>query len=307
MTRNIRRTLWPPILVLLALTGAMAQIQPSGIALTGTVVDQRRAPVTDATVTLKGARNYMVEQVKTDAAGRFRFDRVDAGSFSLEVEQEGFAHSVTPVQVGGKFSVNLAIKLSLPAVVTKVTVVGDEPAQVSTDISQNLDTASVDENLLEKVPVFDQDYVTAMSAFLDAGSIGTSGVHTIVNGVEVTSVTVSASAVQEVRINQNPYSAEYARPGRGGLEIITKEAGSDYHGTFNFIFRDSALNARDTFALVRAPEQRRILEGAFGGPIGHSKSWSFMLSGQGGVTVSRVNRLHDEAFRFATNMRKDEM
>ena len=162
---------------------------------------------------------------------------------------------------------------------TKVTVVGDEPAQVSTDISENLDTASVDQNLLEKVPVFDQDYVTAMSAFLDAGAIGTSGVQTIVNGVEVTSVTVSASAVQEVRINQNPYSAEYARPGRGGLEIITKEAGSDYHGTFNFIFRDSVLNARDTFALVRAPEQRRIFEGAFSGPIGRSKSWSFMLSG----------------------------
>jgi hypothetical protein len=104
-------------------------------------------------------------------------------------------------------------------------------------------------------------------------------VQTIVNGVEVSSVTVSASAVQEVRINQNPYSAEYSRPGRGGLEIITKEAASDYHGTFNFIFRDSVLNARDPFALVRAPEQRRIFEGAFSGPIGHSKTWSFMLSG----------------------------
>ena len=197
----------------------------------------------------------------------------------VEVEHEDFARSVTPLQVSGRASATLTIKLSLSSVVTKVTVVGDEPAQVSTDISENLDTASVDQNLLEKVPVFDQDYVTAMSAFLDAGAIGTSGVQTIVNGVEVTSVTVSASAVQEVRINQNPYSAEYARPGRGGIEIITKEAGSDYHGTFNFIFRDSVLNARDPFALVRAPEQRRIFEGAFSGPIGQSKSWSFMLSG----------------------------
>jgi hypothetical protein len=280
MNRNFLRTIWLPALVLLGLTGAAAQDRPGGVAVTGTVVDQRRAPVTDATVTLHQDPNATLEPVKTDAAGRFRFEGVGEGGYLVQVEHEGFARSVTSLQVSGKPPAALTIKLSLSSVVTKLTVVGDEPAQVSTDISDNLDTASVDQNLLEKVPVFDQDYVAAMSAFLDAGAIGTSGVQTIVNGVEVTSVTVSASAVQEVRINQNPYSAEYGRPGRGGLEIITKEAGSDYHGTFNFIFRDSALNARDAFALVRAPEQRRIFEGAFSGPIGQNKSWSFMLSGR---------------------------
>lgn len=279
MKRNVLRTIGLPALVLLGLTGAVAQSQPGGVAVTGTVLDQRRAPVMDATVALNQDPSTTKETVKTDAGGRFRFEGVADGSYSVEVQHEGFARSEMPVQVTGRAPAALTIKLSLSSLVTKVTVVGDEPAQVSTDISENLDTASVDQNLLEKVPVFDQDYVTAMSAFLDAGDIGTNGVQTIVNGVEVSSVTVSASAVQEVRINQNPYSAEYARPGRGGLEIITKEAGSDYHGTFNFIFRDSALNARDVFALVRAPEQRRIFEGAFSGPIGGSKSWSFMLSG----------------------------
>ena len=279
MKRNILRTIWLPTVVLVGLTSAAAQTPSGSVAVTGMVVDPRRAAVTDATVTLKQEPNATQAPVKTDAAGRFRFDGVGDGSYSIEVEHEGFAQSVTPLQVRGRAPATLTIKLSLPSVVTKVTVVGDEAAQVSTDISENLDTASVDQNLLEKVPVFDQDYVAAMSAFLDAGAIGTSGIQTIVNGVEVSSVTVSASAVQEVRINQNPYSAEYSRPGRGGLEIITKEAAADYHGTFNFIFRDSVLNARDPFALVRAPEQRRIFEGAFGGPISHGKNWSFMLSG----------------------------
>ena len=279
MKKNVLRTIWLAALVLLGLSGAAAQNQAGGFAVTGIVIDQRRAPVAEATVTLRQEPELPVEMVKTDVAGRFHFEGVPDGSYTVEVEHEGFAQSLTPLQTSGKAPGTLTIKLSVSSVVTKLTVVGDEPAQVSTDMSENLDTASVDQNLLEKVPVFDQDYVTAMSAFLDAGAIGTSGVQTIVNGVEVSSVTVSASAVQEVRINQNPYSAEYARPGRGGLEIITKEAGADYHGTFNFIFRDSALNARDTFALVRAPEQRRIFEVAISGPIGHSKSWSFMLSG----------------------------
>ena len=45
----------------------------------------------------------------------------------------------------------------------------------------------------------------------------------MVNGVAVSSVIASASTIQEVRINQNPYSAEIARPGRGTIEIITKD------------------------------------------------------------------------------------
>ena len=63
-----------------------------------------------------------------------------------------------------------------------------------------------------------------------------------------------------------------------GIEIITKDAGAAYHGTINFTFRDSYLNARDPFALTRAPEQRRIWEGAVSGPLGHSKSTSFLVS-----------------------------
>ena len=100
-----------------------------------------------------------------------------------------------------------------------------------------------------------------MSRFLDAGSIGTSGVTLVVDGVEATRAGVSASAIQEVKINQDPYSAEYPRPGRGRIEIITKPGSSEFHGTFNFLFRDYHLNARDPFALIRPPEQRRIYEG----------------------------------------------
>lgn len=74
--------------------------------------------------------------------------------------------------------------------------------QVSTDTAENRDSVNADQSLLENVPIFDQDYVAAMSAFLDAGSLGTNGAQLIIKGVEVTSATITASAIQQVRINQ---------------------------------------------------------------------------------------------------------
>src|SRR5207245_5712808 len=89
---------------------------------------------------------------------------------------------------------------------------------------------------------------------------------------------VSPPAIQQVNINQNPYSAEYFRPGRRRIEVVTKQGSPEYHGTFNFILRDSSLNARDSFAADKAPEQRRIYEGYLSGPVGGSKATSFQFS-----------------------------
>ena len=250
----------------------------TGVALAGTVVDPSGTGAAGAKVALKqGAETTATTQ--TDGAGRFRFEDVVAGHYVVEVQDEGFAPSATPVEVRGRLLAALTIKLILAGVNSQVTVNADAPTMVSTDIADNRDAASVNQALLEDVPVFDQDYVTAVSAFLDAASVGTSGPQLIVNGVAVTSLTVSPSAVQEVRINQNPYSADMARPGRGSIEIITKDPTTQYHGTVNFIFRDAVFNARDPFALTRPAEQRRIWEGAVTGPIWHTKKTSLLLSG----------------------------
>jgi len=99
-----------------------------------------------------------------------------------------------------------------------------------------------------------------------------------VNGIEANGPGVTPSAVQEVRINNNPYSARFSRPGRARLEIITKGGTSDYHGSLNFLFRDSVFDASNAFAVVKPPERRQYYEGSVTGPIGHSKRTSFLLS-----------------------------
>jgi hypothetical protein len=100
----------------------------------------------------------------------------------------------------------------------------------------------------------------------------------MVDGVEANRSLVSPSAVQEVHINQDAYSARYYYPGRGQMEIITKQSADAYHGQFNFLFRDSALNAQQAFSPSKPFEQRRIYEGNLTGPVLHSKNTMFLFS-----------------------------
>lgn len=60
-----------------------------------------------------------------------------------------------------------------------------------------------------------------------------------------------------IRINSNPFAAEYSESGFARIEIITKPGTSTYHGNLRLNFNDESLNARNSFAPYRAPLQIR--------------------------------------------------
>ena len=96
--------------------------------------------------------------------------------------------------------------------------------------------------------------------------------------MEVSALNVSAAAVAKITINQNPYSAEYARPGRGRIEILTKPGSQEYRGEFNTLLRNGHLSSRNAFASAKPQEQRYSVDGFLGGPIGRDGKTMFMLS-----------------------------
>jgi hypothetical protein len=254
--------------------------QESSRVVTGIVLDPSGAAVPDAQVRLTSPDGTtVVARTTTDSAGTFRFEKLASGVYSVDVQALGFRETKLDVAVGKKQLSPLRINM-LIAAQNEVVNVGaqDSSAQITTEIAENQNANTMERSALDRVPVFDQDYVTTLSRFLDDNSIGTSGVTLIVNGVEANGPGVTPSAVQEVKINQNPYSALFSRPGRARLEIITKGGTPDFHGTVNFLFRDSVFDARNTFATQKPPEQRQYYEGSLTGPIGHGKKTTFMLS-----------------------------
>ena len=125
------------------------------------------------------------------------------------------------VRVGARAPAAQKVVLAVAAIQQSVTV-GTGTGEVGTSASNNLSAVTVDQQMLEGLPVMDQDVIATLSRFLDAGSLGSGGPTIVVNGMEVNGLRVGASAIQQVKINQDPYSAEFGRPGRGRIEILTK-------------------------------------------------------------------------------------
>jgi hypothetical protein len=263
------------VLLLALLLGAPQSPPPVGV--TGIVQDQTGAVLAAATVELVNAAGAVIQTTATDQAGLFHFDRVAPGQYELRARYEGFKSASARLRVTTRAPSPQRLVLPLGDLTQEITV-SNAASDGGATAGNNVDAITIDENMLESLPVFDNDFVATMSQFLDAGSIGNGGVTIVVNGMEVSALNVSAAQMQQIRINQDPYSAEYSRPGRGRVEILIKPGTQQYHGQGSVIFRDAALNARNPFAAARPPEQREIYEGFLGGPLGGNGRTSFALS-----------------------------
>ena len=257
-------------------------------ALQGLVADATGAIVSGAQVDLVELNGAIAGTCRSGDDGNFEMAAPHAGNFTLVISEPGFETVQMPVMIapnvisasaGTVHVIAAPLRITLPIASLATTVrVNADSSEDLTAPDDNQDSAVLSATDLKALPIFDNDYAGAMSAFLDDSASGTGGSGLMVDGVEANRATVSASAVQEVRINQDPYSARYYWPGRGQMEIITKSAADKYHGQFNFLFRDSALNAQNALAPSKPYEQRRIYEGHITGPIFFAPKSSFLAT-----------------------------
>ncbi|NYF53431.1 TonB-dependent receptor [Tunturiibacter gelidoferens] len=265
------------LLALLLLALSCSSFAQTVLSVRGSILDPTGAAIPGATVRLETTAGVLASQSESDAKGNFTLNNLSPGNYSLIVPTySGFAAYTAPLHLTTSIA-NVKITLFTQSINQEVNV-DDTNQSLSTDSSANKDTVSVSGDDLRKIPVFDQDIVATLTPFLDSSAGSSGGTTIIVDGVEMKSVGVSASAIQEVRINNDPYSAEFTRPGRGRIEITTKPGSPIFHGEANFIFRDAIFNAKNYFSPVRPPETRRIYEGHIGGPVGRDGHTSFIAS-----------------------------
>jgi uncharacterized membrane protein YgcG len=259
------------LLVAFALTAVIVAAQGTG-SLRGQITDEFGGIVVGATVTLVNAAGAE-QTATTNDEGVYLFDKLAPGTYTVRATTTGFGiFENTAVNVAAGRRESLDIKLTVQLEKEDVTVAADTP--VSTEAENNQSALVIKGTDLDALPD-DADELAAALQALAGPSAGPEGGQIFIDGFTGGRIPPKES-IREIRINQNPFSAEFDRLGFGRIEILTRPGTDKLRGQTFFNFGDESLNSRDPFSERRAPFQLRSYGGNLSGPIVKGKSSFFV-------------------------------
>jgi hypothetical protein len=258
---------------------------PSG-SLRGVIADASGAVVTGATVELVGPGDQR-RQATSDQQGRYQFDSLPPAEYRIEASAPGFAFYTAAVNLAAGRPVTHRISLVLSSVKSEVTVA--DQGEVTVDPTANASAVVLQGETLKTLSD-DRDRLEEDLQSLAGPAVGPSGGEIFVDGFSGGRLPSKAS-IREIRVNQNPFSAEYDRVGFGRVEVFTKPGTDRLRGEAGFEFGDARLNARNPFATERPPSQRRMLQGNLAGPLGKRSSFFLALERFDNQETSVINAM----------------
>ena len=281
---SFRTTLKIVLLFFVALTPMVARSQQTGATVRGTVADPENAVIPGATVTFTPASGKpLITQSQSD--GTYALRGVPAGTYTVTVTMQGFASFVKQgVKIAAGQSLTLDTQMAIQEQKQEVNVT-TSAAQVSVDADSNASATVLKGKDLDALSD-DPDELSSELSALAGPAAGPNGGQIYVDGFTGGQLPPKSS-IREIRINQNPFSAQYDRLGYGRVEVFTKPGTDKFHGQFNVQGVTSALNSGNpllnAFNTPGQPNQTQppyhtiFVLGNFSGPI--SKNASFTLSG----------------------------
>jgi hypothetical protein len=273
--------------VLLATFGAKlaARAQAPSGEIRGTVTDPTGALIPAAQVVLNGA-NGSSRSVTGDRDGSFQI-AVQPGSYTLVISASGFASTtIENLQVAPGKTVQEKVTLQLPVEEQQVQV-KEETQGVSTSPDQNASAIVIKGKDLDALSD-DPDELQSELTALAGPSAGPNGAQIYIDGFTGGQLPPKSS-IREIRINQNPFSAQYDKLGYGRIEILTKPGTDKFHGSVMMMGNDSAFNSLNPFVTKEPPYYSTFLNGNAGGALGKQSSWFASIFRRDNASNSIVN------------------
>ena len=248
---------------------AWAQEAP---ALSGTVSDPSGAVVPGVTVQPRGPGRD--RRVKTDRSGQYLFSSLEPGSYEVRFTAKGFAVALKKglrVERPEVFDVRLVIGTT-----AQVINVEDQQRGVNTEADSNGSAIVMRERHIAALSD-DPDELALQLQALAGPAPGPGGGEIFIDGFTGGNLPPKSS-IREIRINANPFSPEYDRPGFSRVEIFTKPGSDALHGSAFTQYGDTIFNSRNPLFTqsTRPPYRSQFYGLSFGGPLRKNKaSFSF--------------------------------
>ncbi len=267
--------------------------QSATASLQGTITDPSGALVPQALIQLRGRDGE--HRARTDDSGKYNFPTLQPGKYSVRVIAKGFTVGERrDLEITGPTAFDLQLTIEATSQVLNVEDEANR-VSVSTDPSSNGGALVLRQNELQALSDDPDELAQQLQAMAGPGA-GPEGGQIYIDGFTGSNLPPKSS-IREVRINSNPFSPEYDRPGFGRIEIFTKPGTNDFHGQAFFQFNDQYFNTRSplyTQSSSLPPYKNLFFGGNVSGPIKKNKA-SFTLD------FERRN-ITENAFILATDL-----
>jgi hypothetical protein len=308
---------------------ARGQSQATTGVIEGIVYDQNGAVIADANVRIKQKETGLERTSKTNEDGRFRALLLPLGTYTIEVEKQGFGRLVREdIELSVGQTLNLPLTLQPAGASEVVTITGDAPAVETTRSEQS---TLVDKRSVENLPINGRDFVgfiklaptVSIVQGPDGAEITINGQKGIQNNISVDGAdannpffgeqrggqrpqfTISLEAVKEFQVVGDGGSAEFGRSSGGFINVVTKSGTNSLHGSAFAFFRDEAITSENPDAVeAKLPTddfRQWQFGGSLGGPIKRDKAFFFFAFDQNDGTSKKPNRIDPRLVQiFAT-------
>src|SRR3984885_4025242 len=264
------------IAVLFCVAGLIAQTTTG--TLHGQVTDPSGAAVPGATVVVTSDSGHTAT-AKSGRDGGYEVPGLAPGTYTATVNAKGFQEfNSDKIKIAAGQTQKLDLPLTIEEEHQKVEVQAEGGAQLSVSPENNASAVVLKGSDLDALSD-DPDELQSDLEALAGPSVGPNGGQMYIDGFTAGQLPPKSS-IREIRINQNPFSAEYDKLGYGRIEIFTKPGTDQFHGQFTLIGNDSAFNSRSPYlGTANLPGYDTVqFNGDFGGPL--SKKASFTVDGQ---------------------------
>jgi carboxypeptidase family protein len=304
--RDSRLVLFSTLFVVMLLLSGTLFGQAYFGTVTGELTDATGAVVQGAKVVLTDQQKGFTFNTTSDTSGRYLFRSISPGVYKVSAEAKGFDKVQSAnfkVDINENATANLTFKVA--GATQTVTV----EAAAQTIQTQDAETGQVvNRRFINDLPLVDRNVVeltslapgvTEMDDQCDVTCTGTNFVSNgsrgstsdiLTDGASVTNsepnggitnatYVPSPEAVEEFKVQQTNFSAEYGFSGASVVNMVTRSGSNKFHGSVYDFFRDASLDSNEWFAKQGGqpipPLRRNNYGGTIGGPIRKNKTFFF--------------------------------
>lgn len=285
--------------LLLFLSAPVFGQSAAGLAtISGVVRDPSGTAVPNAQVTIATNSQGTIRSITSNSGGIFSAPALPPGTgYKVTVTATGFAAYEAldlDLQVGQNLNLNINLTVGRSVAVVEVNLAGSAVQDTKTDVSQVIDTNSIQDLpingrrvdsfvLLTPGVTNDSTFglltfrgVAGGNSFLVDGNDTTEQFYNENAGRTRIASQISQDAVQEFQVVSANFSAEYGRAVGGIVNTVTRTGSNELHGTGYWFFRNRTLDARDRYATINPDEVRYQFGASLGGALIRDKLFYFI-------------------------------